>query len=368
MRPMECKIFLLTERFGDIRKVVGALRKQLFVRVQSLRSGNVEDLSEYAVLIVDINLDSDDVAAQFQKFCRAANVGKVPKVFVVDKAAQLSRIQLDDQEATQTVSRPIDHEALRDALIHCSPIVGRELRKKPNLCLAASQTSFTTLATIDRVVRAGGSLSKEHIDQDAQNICDAVASGSVMDWLIAVNNHHSYTFRHTLHVAGLMLAFADHLGFSDRDKARVARGALMHDVGKAKIPSAVLEKEGSWTFKEQALVYQHPTIGLDVLTQDGGWDPLTLTMVHQHHEYLDGSGYPKRLTGTAISDPVRMLTIADIFADCVDQRAGKKPMAPKAAMKVLYSKPQKVDMDFVRAFEPVALRVMGELGSLKAAA
>lgn len=365
---MECRLFLLNDHAGENKPVVNELKKRFFVTERSSKSTQIENISDFPVLIVDIDLNSDEAVKRFQKFCKAAKTDGVPKVFVVDKAAQLSRIRLNDEDSTQTVSRPLAFDDLFDAILRAAPEFERGRLIEPKPCLEASQNSFLTLSALARVVRADKKISKRHIDKDAQDICRAVATGSTLDWLTAVNNHHSYTYRHTLHVAGLMLAFADHLGFTNRDKVRVVRGALMHDVGKAKIPTDVLDGEGPLSFKDQALIFQHPTFGLEILMNDGGWDSVTQKMVYQHHELLDGSGYPKKLSGDAISDPVRMLTIIDIFADCVDRRAGTEPVDPKTAMKKLYSMPGKVDMDFVRAFEPVALKVMEDINSVREAA
>jgi len=88
---------------------------------------------------------------------------------------------------------------------------------------------------------------------------------------------------------------------------------MFHDVGKAKIPLAILDKPGRLDDRERAVIETHPTAGYDALKATGGISSEILDAVRHHHEYLDGSGYPDALCAADICDIVRILTISDIF-------------------------------------------------------
>ena len=105
------------------------------------------------------------------------------------------------------------------------------------------------------------------------------------------------------------------------DQRRLARAALLHDVGKAFIPVTILDKPGALTPEEMEEMRQHPRRGYDALSAQGGFPPEMLDVVLHHHEFLDGTGYPNGLSGKQISDIVRVTTIMDIYAALVEKRA-----------------------------------------------
>ena len=94
--------------------------------------------------------------------------------------------------------------------------------------------------------------------------------------------------------------------------------ATLHDIGKARIPLAILDKPARLDPGEEEIMRSHPVIGYELLKGLAGITPEILDGVRHHHEYLDGSGYPDGLTAPKISDLVRLLTISDIFAALIE--------------------------------------------------
>ena len=152
-------------------------------------------------------------------------------------------------------------------------------------------------------------------------ILKAIEHSSLREWLTTVGCHHTGTYRHCLFVTGFAVAFAQHLGMREDDQRRLARAALLHDVGKAFIPVEILDKPGSLTVRKWTEMREHPRRGYDVLAAQGGFPPEMLDVVLHHHEFLDGIGYPNGLRGNQISDIVRLTTIVDIYAALVEKRA-----------------------------------------------
>jgi HD-GYP domain-containing protein (c-di-GMP phosphodiesterase class II) len=130
---------------------------------------------------------------------------------------------------------------------------------------------------------------------------------------------------------------------------------MFHDIGKAKIPLAVLDKPGRLDPEERAMIETHPVVGYDVLKGSAGISPEILDAVRHHHELLDGSGYPDGLCASSISDVVRILTISDIFAALIEDRRYKPPMPRDQAYEVIRSMQGKLEGPLVSAFRPVAL-------------
>jgi putative nucleotidyltransferase with HDIG domain len=175
--------------------------------------------------------------------------------------------------------------------------------------------------------------------------------------LINATGCQSYegTYQHCLLVTGIAVDFGLNLGLGNADIERLHAAAIFHDIGKAKIPLAVLDKPGRLDDAERALIETHPAAGYDALKGNAGISSEILDAVRHHHEYLDGSGYPDALGAEGISDIVRMLTIADIFAALIEERHYKPTMPRDRAYEILRSMRGKLEMPLVAAFREVAL-------------
>ncbi|MGO4405029.1 HD-GYP domain-containing protein [Bosea sp. RAF48] len=181
----------------------------------------------------------------------------------------------------------------------------------------------------------------------------AAEGGDLDAWLDLVWQHDDATYQHCLLVSGLVAAFAHRLGFGEADRRLITGAAVLHDIGKARIPLDILRKPGKLTAQERKIIWQHPQIGYDMLVAQGGFAPTVLAAVLSHHEYLDGSGYPQGLSGKQISDPVRVITICDIYAALIERRPYRAPMPPEEAYAILIGMESKLDLDLVRVFGEV---------------
>ncbi|KAF0231454.1 MAG: hypothetical protein FD175_755 [Beijerinckiaceae bacterium] len=202
---------------------------------------------------------------------------------------------------------------------------------------------------------SGSKLTQYELYDRGDIVIDTLAETGLGHWVEAVKAHHSQTFRHSLLVTGIAVGFGQHLTMRKEDLRRLALGGLLHDVGKAVIPVPLLEKPTGLTPDEAAIVREHTLHGRDILTRQGGFAPEMIDVVTHHHEMLDGSGYPNGLSGREIKDLVRIVTISDIFAALIEQRAYKLPLPNEAAYGILGAMDGKLDMSLVEAFKPIAL-------------
>lgn len=144
-----------------------------------------------------------------------------------------------------------------------------------------------------------------------------------------VETRDPYTAGHQRRVADLAVAIAETVGF-ERDKIEAVRvAASIHDLGKISVPAEILSKPSRLTINEFNLIKEHPQVGYDILKDiEFPWE--IATMVYQHHEKLDGSGYPLGLSGDDILPESRVLTVADI----VEAMASHRPYRPGLGMDV----------------------------------
>lgn len=169
-------------------------------------------------------------------------------------------------------------------------------------------------------------------------------------WMRTVSTVHDQTYRHCLLMAGLVAAFVVSLGFNAADSARVTGAAILHDVGKAWLPAAILDKPGPLTVAELAVMRTHVEIGYQLLLKQGDHHPTTLDVVRHHHEYLDGSGYPLGLRGREIGDEVRIATLCDLFAALIERRPYKPALSSAQALNLMSPMTAQLDQDLLGRF------------------
>jgi HD-GYP domain-containing protein (c-di-GMP phosphodiesterase class II) len=127
-------------------------------------------------------------------------------------------------------------------------------------------------------------------------------------------DHDFYTFTHACNVSTYCTVIAIRLNLCDSvELAELAAGALLHDIGKRHIPLTILNKSGTLTDQEWAVIRQHPLTGYQELAGRGDFNTGQLMMVYQHHERLDGSGYPVGLMAEEIHPWAKICAVADVF-------------------------------------------------------
>jgi HD-GYP domain-containing protein (c-di-GMP phosphodiesterase class II) len=142
-----------------------------------------------------------------------------------------------------------------------------------------------------------------------------------------------YTYTHSINVCVFGVALARHAGVSRDDIREFAVGALLHDLGKTQVPKALLTKRGPLTPDEMQAMREHVVNGERLLAQHGGLSPLAIVPVAQHHEKLDGSGYPRGLSGSDVHLFGRIAAIADVFDAMTSDRTYQRALTAYGALR-----------------------------------
>jgi PAS domain S-box-containing protein/putative nucleotidyltransferase with HDIG domain len=145
-----------------------------------------------------------------------------------------------------------------------------------------------------------------------------------------------YTAGHQRRVAELAGAIAAELGWSEAQIETLRTAALLHDIGKIVVPAEILSKPGRLTETEMMLIRQHAAAGADTVA-DIDFDGAVAEMIRQHHERLDGSGYPARLSGSEILPEARVLAVADVVEAMISHRPYRAALPIETAMAELES-------------------------------
>jgi putative nucleotidyltransferase with HDIG domain len=282
-------------------------------------------------------------------------LSQVPKrIFLIDQKARLLTVQAYALGATHVFVSTVDQDRLLAELTesdHAAP----DSNPVPRGAQEAATAGATAIASMFSAALSGKPIDVGGTKGVGSMIADTIAEDGLSNWLETVRRHHEGTYQHCLLVTGIAAGFGLSLGLAKPDIERLYSAAMFHDIGKAKIPLAVLDKPGRLDPAERALIETHPAAGYDVLKGNVGISPEILDVVRHHHEYLDGSGYPDALCAASISDIVRILTISDIFAALIEHRHYKPAMPRQQAYEIIQGMHGKLERALVAAFRDVAL-------------
>jgi putative nucleotidyltransferase with HDIG domain len=278
-----------------------------------------------------------------------------PIVAILRDNSHLERVQAVAVGATFLFPANV---SVSDIFAAIAPIIRSTISwVEPATSLAPGQNieqARLQFGTIFDAATRGEGISRTSVDNATASVMAAIAEGGIRQWLEVVWTYDEATYQHCLLVTGLAAEFAASLQFTRNDQKHVTRAALLHDLGKARIPIAILNKSGALTSEEVAIMRTHARIGYELLRGQGDFEPELLEVVLRHHELLDGSGYPDGLAGPQINDLVRLVTICDIYAALIERRSYRQAMEPAAAFKILQEMEGKLEGALVRAFAQVA--------------
>jgi putative nucleotidyltransferase with HDIG domain len=148
----------------------------------------------------------------------------------------------------------------------------------------------------------------------------------------AIEAKDPYTLGHSAMVSRVALAISRQLGLSEEERERLRIAGILLDVGKIGVPHEILVKTGELTEAERKALETHVKIGAEIVEPViYPWEIATL--IYQHHERLDGSGYPQALTGDQIEFDARILGLADAFVAMLADRAYRRAYGEKAVLE-----------------------------------
>lgn len=174
--------------------------------------------------------------------------------------------------------------------------------------------------------------------------------------------HDSYTFSHSVNVAVLSAMLGNLCGYSKSKLQVITLGGLLHDIGKLAVPTSILNKPGALTADEFKIIRRHPSEGRRLLKELKSPIASILAIIAvQHHEHIDGSGYPNHIRGKSIHPYCRITAIADVYDALTSVRPYKKAYKPNVVYQMMmHYSPGHFNMDRLRLFfENVAIYPVG---------
>jgi len=278
----------------------------------------------------------------------ASHPRNATRLFTIDGNERSLVVQAYSIGATDVVFTPFSGKVLRARLPHDG--------KAPKPRAAIVGESGRALQAIFASCAGGGAPDLDRVRDTTQQIIGSVAAIGLTGWIDDVRRHHEGTFQHCLLVAGVAVDFGMSLNITGTDLINLGLAATLHDIGKAAIPVEILDKGGPLAGEERVIFEGHPRLGYESLKYLDGLPVDVRDAVRDHHEMLDGSGYPDALKGGAIGDLTRIITIADVFASLIEKRPAAETMSRADAFRQLGQMAGKLEQPLVAAFGATALK------------
>ena len=191
-------------------------------------------------------------------------------------------------------------------------------------------------------------------------VLEAAGADVAVATLKQLQGYHHQAFVHAMRVATSMVMFGAEIGLRQGDLAVLAQAGLVHDVSVNLLPAEVVDKPGRLDAAEWRMIRGHPLVSKRLLESSDGIPAPVVGVALNHHERLDGSGYPNGLKGAQIDDLSMICAIADIYMALTSHRAHRPALGSREALRVLVDQGGRaLDPSFLRRFEDVVAHVEG---------
>jgi putative nucleotidyltransferase with HDIG domain len=207
--------------------------------------------------------------------------------------------------------------------------------------LAVCEEKFVHAATVVRGINKTIFSQPAETIREAGKLVDSVAeifinSNDTVMHLIQQTGASEELYFHTLNVSVLAMMLANELKCTESQIKSVGMAALFHDLGKVNVPEQILNKSEALNKHEQTFFELHPQYGVEV-GKKAGLPSIVIEVIANHHELMDGTGYPQKLKGDAIRMPTRIVTIANVYDNLCNHVDPSKSLTPHEALSTMYA-------------------------------
>ncbi|MCP5103315.1 MAG: HD domain-containing protein [bacterium] len=169
--------------------------------------------------------------------------------------------------------------------------------------------------------------------------------------LLKIRKHDFYTYTHSVNVCTFLVTLAQEIGVSDKEVLKeVGEGGLLHDLGKSRVPSQIINKKGKLTNTEWEIMRKHPSLGVDIAHDTRDISEVSLTIIGQHHEKLTGGGYPNGLKGSELDQYANMASIVDVYDALTTNRSYSPARTPMEAGHILLQSKDEFNIGILKIF------------------
>lgn len=350
------RVFGVTANTRYAREIEGALARHfdfsLFTTMRGVGKGMLEATPD--VVVVDVEITRKQGVNGLSAYAAGHDGTSAAFVFIAKHAEDFGTLTSQFGRASRCLVWPVSTRVLIGTI---SDLVSRsaeqawdalpEIQSKP---LRLTVAEYKDIAT---AIENGTPIDYNSAASSCAPLVAAVRENAHHDLLRSVQSHHNYTYVHSMRVATLLTLFGHGIGMNDADLLILSTGGLLHDVGKLVTPSAILDKPGKLSDDEWTVMRDHVVSSGSLLQSANDITRGVRVIAEQHHEKLDGSGYPRGLKGAEINELARMSAIADIFGALTDKRAYKPAFPAEKAFRILEGMQAAIDQHLLGIFKDI---------------
>ena len=270
----------------------------------------------------------------------ARNVHSAEGRLLVTKETVLSEAMVANIQKTSLGSIYVRNPLFQD--IEAEEVVTEDNRRKAVMALKSAVTAYQKTKVLDiqplkKVLR--------------ELVVEIIRNRDSMIHQLDMRTYQDYIYAHSVNTCVLSVLIAVNLDYPEGKLTDLALGTMLHDIGMMLLPDALLMKMGNLTPEESKQVQQHPEDGFNIL-RTVREIPITVAHIaYQHHERVDGKGYPRNLTADKILEFAKVAAVADTFDALVSDRPYRKGMVPHEAYEVMMALADSyVDRDILHLF------------------
>ncbi len=246
-------------------------------------------------------------------------------------------MDVSDAPSKEEVSREIDAGINKIVEPQISRPKRVPLREEINKAKEVKKEAKKTVETLMNDVRLGKQIEVEKVDRVVEQMIESIfRNNDALTSLGRIKSVDEYTFMHSVSVGVLMISFGKHLGFDYELIKQIGVGGLLHDVGKVNVPVDILTSINKLTEEEFIEARKHVKEGRTILENTPSMHTNSIMVAAHHHERVDGTGYPDRLSGDSINIYGQMAAIADVYDAMTSQRCYQQQFQPTETLKKLY--------------------------------
>lgn len=254
------------------------------------------------------------------------------------------------------LKRPFSTNSLLEQILSSlSYSVERSWTKLPKRAQTTLKTTLQDFNKISEAIASGQPVDVKATHKSCRPLVECVQANEYKGVLDGVRKHHNYTYVHSLRVATYLTVFGNAVGMKEEQMQILSAGGLLHDVGKIATPQDVLNKPDKLTEQEWVIMRGHVDHSKDILSAMPDVNESIRVIAEQHHEKIDGTGYPLGLKGNQLNELARMAAIVDIFVALTDERSYKPAFSEDKAFSIMESMGAGLDQYLVKSFREMVV-------------
>ena len=281
----------------------------------------------------------------------------IPMLFIADRDDSRTRDQLLLLGIKSMLTKPYSEEVLRATVLRMiNNAVIQTWRELPPVQRKSLEGTLAAFDGIANDLAKGRAPEMGPVTDACSALVEVMSRDELGTVLEKIRNHDNFTYVHSMRFSAFMALFAKSIGLPKELQVQVASGGLLHDIGMMSIPSTVLNKQDQLSPVEWKQVKNHVLTAQKILQMMGNIGKGVSVIVSQHHERLDGSGYPNGLKGGELNELARMAGIIDVFCGLTDRRPYRRTLSAHAAFEqIATTMKDQLDIDLMMRFREVML-------------